>query len=88
MRTRQFVGAAALAAGVLVPAAAGVAAADTNINTHSPSMLCDTGPAAATTAHSSCEARQSVKQGVLKTHTEDVDLVNRLDVAVPAALGA
>ncbi len=88
MRTRQFVGAAALAAGVLVPAAAGGAVADTNINTHSPSMLCDTGPLAATTAHSSCEARQSVRQGVLKTHTEDVDLINRLDIAVPAALGA
>lgn len=87
MCTRQF-GTAALAAGALVLAAAGGAAADTNINTHSPSMLCDAGPLAVTNAPSSCEARQSVKQGVLKTHTEDVDLINRLDIAIPAALGA
>ncbi|MGD9485864.1 hypothetical protein WDH52_21860 [Streptomyces sp. TRM70308] len=88
MRTHQFVGAVGLAAGVLVLSAAGGAVADTNINTHSPSMLCDTGPLAVTPAPSSCEARQSVKQGVLKTHTEDVDLINRLDIAIPAALGA
>ncbi|MFJ7242905.1 hypothetical protein ACIQWB_38135 [Streptomyces olivaceus] len=87
MRTRQFVMTAALAAGILVATATAEAVADTNINTHSPSMLCDTGPLALTSAHTSCEARQSARQGVLKTHTEDVDLINRLDVAVPATLG-
>ncbi|MBB1245162.1 hypothetical protein GL263_16515 [Streptomyces durbertensis] len=87
MRTHRFVGAAALAAGALVLATAGGAAADTNINTHSPSMLCDTGPLAVNPPASTCEARQNVKQGVLKTHTEDVDLINRLDIAIPATLG-
>ncbi|SFC93241.1 hypothetical protein [Streptomyces aidingensis] len=88
MRMRHLWGAAVVAAGVLGPVVgAGTAVADTNINTHSPSMMCQTGQLSASASTSACVARQSVDQGVLKTHTRDVDLINRLDIVVPAALG-
>ncbi|GAA3379538.1 hypothetical protein GCM10020367_63500 [Streptomyces sannanensis] len=88
MRTRHLVGAAAVVAvGMLGPIAVGAAAADTNINVHSPSMMCDTGTLSASSSTSACVARQGVEQEVIKSRTRDMDVVNRLDVAVPTALG-
>ncbi|NGO72463.1 hypothetical protein [Streptomyces boncukensis] len=88
MGSRQLVGATvAMAVGVLALSAAGPAAADTNVNVHSPSMMCGTGPLSASGSTSVCAARQGAEQEVLKSHTRDVDLINRLEVAVPATAG-
>ncbi|WP_267242590.1 hypothetical protein [Streptomyces sp. PR69] len=91
MRTREFprLGlAAAVAAAVLGSlGAAGTAVADTNINVHSPSMACGTGSLSHSSTTSPCVARQGVEQEVMKSRTQDTDLINRLDVAVPALVG-
>ncbi|KPI13169.1 hypothetical protein OV450_8352 [Actinobacteria bacterium OV450] len=88
MRTRYIAGAVvATAASVLVVSAAGSAAADTNFNVHSPSMLCGTGTLSLQRSTSVCAARQDAEQEVIKSHTQDVDLINRLAVAVPATTG-
>ncbi len=88
MRTRPTMSATvALAAGMLALSAAGTAVADTNWNVHSPSMLCGTGTLSVQNSTSPCVARQGTEQDILKTRTEDVDLINRLEVALPAAVG-
>ncbi|RKN08343.1 hypothetical protein [Streptomyces radicis] len=81
---------AALAAAAALTATAGQAAADTNRNVHSPSLLCGPGPLSATApegARSTCAARQVAAQRVTKSGTRDASLIDYVSAALPATVG-
>lgn len=84
MPVRKVIGVMA-AATVLALSGVGTASADTNRNIHSPSQLCGPGLLTVQKSTSTCVARQTAEQEILKKRTQDVDLINRLNVAVPAA---